>query len=149
MTQLRDRPYPCPPVPCPLFLLPLIPRLFQIRIAVQRFLIELEEPAGFLVAEAVFADGDFDGGLQPRDQVARLELDIVEHFADRVAFDHRLDDHFAARRQIDVHGIRVAEQVVQVAENFLIRSDQERRQIIRLAVELMQPQRVASRRGGR
>ena len=43
--------------------------------------------------------------------------------------------------EIDVHRVRVAEQVVQVAEDFLIGADQERGQIIRLAVELMQPKR--------
>ena len=57
-----------------------------------------------------------------------VELDVVEHLADRVALDH-------ARRgrrspfvvQADVHRVGVAEQVVQVAEDLLVGADQERR----------------------
>ena len=49
----------------------------------------------------------------------------------------------------DVHGVGVAEQVVHVAEDFLIGADQKRAQVIRLAVEGVQRQASASRRGGR
>ena len=35
--------------------------------------------------------------------------------------------------EADVHGVRVAEQVVQVAEDFLVRADEEHAQVIRLA----------------
>ena len=52
-------------------------------------------------------------------------------------------------RQIDVDGVGVAEQVVQVAEDFLIRPDQERRQVIGLAVVTGAAAASASRRGGR
>ena len=45
---------------------------------------------------------------------------------------------FAGWRQVDVHGVRVAEQVVQVAEDFLVRADQERAEVVRLAVEVVQ-----------
>ena len=37
----------------------------------------------------------------------------------------------------DVHGVRVAEQVVQVAENFLVGPDQKYGEVIRLAVEMV------------
>ena len=43
--------------------------------------------------------------------------------------------------EADVHGVRVAEQVVQVAEDFLIGADQEHAEVIRLAVEGVQRQR--------
>ena len=42
---------------------------------------------------------------------------------------------------LDVHGVGVAEQVVHVAEDFLIGADQKRAQVIRLAVEGVQRQR--------
>ena len=40
-----------------------------------------------------------------------------------------------------MHRVRVAEQIVQVAEDFLIGADQKCGQIIGLAVELVQPER--------
>ena len=40
-----------------------------------------------------------------------------------------------------MHGVRIAEQVVQVAEDLLIRADQEDAEVVRMAVERMQRQR--------
>ena len=41
-----------------------------------------------------------------------------------------------------MHGVRVAEEVVQVAEDFLVRADQEHAEVVRLAVERVQRQRA-------
>ena len=43
--------------------------------------------------------------------------------------------------EADVHGVRVAEQVVQVAEDLLVGADQEHAEVVRLAVDGVQRQR--------
>ena len=42
----------------------------------------------------------------------------------------------------DVHGVGVAEEIVQVAEDFLVGADQERAEVIGLAVEGVQQERA-------
>jgi hypothetical protein len=42
------------------------------------------------------------------------------------------------RTEADVHGVGVAEQVVQVAENLLVGADQEHAEVVRLAGEGVQ-----------
>ena len=49
--------------------------------------------------------------------------------------DSRAVAFIAVVGQRDVHGVRVAEQVVHVAEDLLVRADQEHAQVVRLAVE--------------
>ena len=44
--------------------------------------------------------------------------------------------------EADVHGVGVAEQVVQVAEDLLVGADQEHAEVVRLAVERVQRQRL-------
>ena len=41
-----------------------------------------------------------------------------------------------------MHGVRVAEQVVQVAEDLLVGADEEHAEVVRLAVEGVQRQRA-------
>ena len=55
----------------------------------------------------------------------RVELHVVQHFGDGVAMHDVGDDVAAILGQLHVHGVRVAEQVVQVAENLLIRAGEE------------------------
>ena len=71
-----------------------------------------------------------------------VELDVVEHFLHRVALDHRVEHDVAVLVEADVHRVRVAEQVVQVAEDLLVGADQEDAEVVRLAVEGVQRQRL-------
>ena len=114
---------------------------FQVGVALEAVFVEAEHAAGFRVVDAAVADRGFDVGAELRDQRFGVELDVVEHFADRVALDHRVEHDRVVVIQRDVHGVRVAEQVVEVAENLLIRADQEHAEVIRLAVERVQRQR--------
>jgi hypothetical protein len=72
------------------------------------------------VIEPVLADGRLDGCLQPIDEVLPLELHVVKYLADRVPLDDRLQHDLTIGPEVDVYGVRVAEQVVQVAQDFLI-----------------------------
>ena len=49
-----------------------------------------------------FADGHFDRAAQLAHQAFDVELDVVEHLADRVALDHGFQDHFAFVVHADV-----------------------------------------------
>ena len=51
--------------------------------------------------------------------------------------------------QADVHGIGIAEQIVQVAEDLLVRAQQKCTQNVRAVVERMQRQASSSRPAGR
>jgi len=81
---------------------------------VRRTLVELAERNVKVVASA--------GGLNPRGCRAAI-LDVA--------------------RELDVHGVRVPEQVVRLAERFLVRADQERTHVVGLAVQLVQLERRA------
>ena len=70
-----------------------------------------------------------------RHQRFGVELHVVEHLAHRVALDDRVEHDVAVVVEADVHGVGVAEQVVQVAEDFLVGADQEHAEVVRLAVE--------------
>ena len=69
-----------------------------------------------------------------RQQLRRAELHVVEHFGHRVAL-HEIGDLVRARLvQPHVHGVGVAEQVVQVAEDLLVRAGEEDAEDVVLAV---------------
>ena len=109
----------------------------------QAVFVEAQEAAGLLVVHAALADGGFDvAAAACASSVSGVELHVVEHLADGVALDDRLEHHLAVVVQADVHGVGVAEQVVQVAEDLLVGADQERAQVVRLAVERVQRQRA-------
>ena len=67
----------------------------------------------------------FDAVAELAHEHLGVELDVVEHLANRVALDDRLEHDVARRVEADVHRVRVAEQVVEVAEDLLIRADEE------------------------
>ena len=79
----------------------------------------MHKRAGLFVVDAALADGGVDGGLQAVDQLTAVELDVMQHFVDRVAFDDVLDDDLPIVVQADVRRIGVAKQVMEVAEDFL------------------------------
>ena len=74
------------------------------------------------------------------EQGGGFELHVIQHFAHGIAVDHRVEHHIALFIELNVHGIGVAEQVVQVAQDLLIRAHQKRARIVRLAVERVQRQ---------
>ena len=70
---------------------------------------------------AIFPDlGMFDVMSKLPDERFRIELHVIQHLANGVAFDHRVEDDVAAVVEADVDGVGVAEQVVQVAEDLLM-----------------------------
>ena len=75
--------------------------------------------------------------LQPLDQFRAMKSDVSQHIGHRVPLDERLDLHVPLFGQVHVHGIGVAKQIVQVAQDFLIGADQERAQHVGRVVERM------------
>ena len=71
-------------------------------------------------------------------QLVGVELHVLQHLADRVALDHLVDRPLAVVVDRDVDGVRVAEQVVQVAEDLLVRADEERGDEVVVAVVRVQ-----------
>lgn len=113
---------------------------FQISITVECFFVELHELACLDVVDSIFAYSDFDGSLKTIDQVATAELHIVQNLRNRFPFDNCIEHHFAGGRNIHVDGVGISKEIVQVAKNFLIRSDQENPEVVRSSVEFMQHQ---------
>ena len=75
--------------------------------------------------------------LHAPQHVAPVERHVVQHLRNRVpVFDVR--DAVAVAAQGDLDRVRVAEEVVQVAEDLLVRPDQERAEVIGLAIGRMQ-----------
>src|SRR5258708_10073062 len=67
----------------------------------------------------------------------------MQHLADGVTLDDGVEVDRAAVVETDVDGVGVAKQVMEVAKDFLVGAQQESTQIIRLAVEWVQFERVA------
>ena len=67
-------------------------------------------------------------------QFVGAELDVAEDFADGVAADDFFDGGGAVVGEGDVDGVGVAEEVVEVAEDFLVGADEEDAEVVFLAV---------------
>jgi hypothetical protein len=111
-------------------------RILEVGVAVE------QQAARLFEVHAPLADGNFDRVVQLAHEGIGIELHIVQHFADRVALDDRFQYHVPLRTEADMHSVRVAEQVVQVAENLLVRADEEHAEVVRFAGEWMQRQRA-------
>ena len=72
-----------------------------------------------------------------RDEVLLVVLHVGEHLGHRVALDHVLDAVVVAVDP-DVHGVGVAEEVVQVAQDLLVGADQEGGDQVLAAVRAVQ-----------
>src|SRR6185437_10746523 len=68
-----------------------------------------------------------------RQQVRRPELHVVQHFRDRITV-HEIGDLVSLLRQANVNGIGITEQVVEVAEDLLIRARQENPEHVEIRV---------------
>ena len=71
-------------------------------------------------------------------QVFGVVLHIAQHIADRVALGHVFDAIVAVFVGADHNRVRVAEKVVQIAENLLVRAGQEHAEDVVFPVERMQ-----------
>src|SRR6266849_6333595 len=118
-------------------------RFLQISIPLQSRLIEAQQLPGFLQGNLAGADGPLYVLAHARRQLVGGILHVVQHLADRIPLDDRVDVDLAAFIKTDVNGVGVAEQVVQVAKDFLIRAEEESPQIVRFAVDTMQIEGVA------
>ena len=76
-------------------------------------------------ADGAVAYCAFGGLAELGEEVVRLVFDVAQDVCHRVAFDFA--DEVKAAVFVDVHGddVGVAEQVVQVAEGFLVGADEE------------------------
>src|SRR5882724_1810052 len=108
-------------------------RFLQISIPLQSRLVKTQQLPGFLQGNLAGADGSLYVLAHARRQFISGILHIVQHLADRIPLDDRVDVDLAAFIKTDVNGVGVAEQVVQVAKDFLIRAEEESPQIVRFA----------------
>ena len=118
-------------------------RIFEVRVAVQPFFVEMDQAASLFVSETPFAHGHLDTSAQASNERISLELHIVEHFANRIALNNFIEQHLARGAEPHVNRVGVAEEIVKIAEDLLIRADQKRAQIVIAAVELVQGKSTA------
>ena len=83
------------------------------------------------MVDAIFTNCNFDGSLKTINQITTAELHIVQNLGDRFSLDDGIEHDFAGRRNIHVNGVGIPKKVMEVAKNFLIRSDQKDTQILR------------------
>jgi hypothetical protein len=79
------------------------------------------------------AHGLLGEAAHARHQILARVADVLEHVGHGVAGDHVFDLVAAARRQRHVHGVGVAEEVVQIAQDFLVGAGQEDAQVVFVA----------------
>ena len=124
-------------------------RLFKISIPLQPALVETQELLRLLERDHVRTQGAFHVLAHLRRQLVGGVLHVVQHLADRVAFDDGVEADRAVLVEADVDRVRVAEQVVQVAEDLLIGAEQERAEVVWVAVCGGGAAACCGRRGGR
>ena len=102
----------------------------EVRVAREALFVHAHQRAGLVQGHAVAPHGQLGEAAHARDQIFAGVADVAEHVGDGVAGDDVLDLVAAARGQRDVDGVGVAEQVVQVAQDFLVGADQEDAQVV-------------------
>ena len=117
--------------------------LFHVRVAFQPRLVEVQQLPRFLERDLARADGALDVLAHAGGQLVGRVLHVVQHLADRVALDDGVEVDLAVLVEADVDRVGVAEEVVQVAEDLLVGAEQERAEVVGLAVERVQLQGVA------
>src|SRR5215475_9339720 len=108
-------------------------RRLQVGVAIQLALVKALERLALGERHAAIADGALAVAGERRIQLGHVVLHVLEHLVGGVALDDLLDPPAALVVQAHVYHVRVAEQVVQIAERLLISPDQEGRQVIFLA----------------
>ena len=75
-----------------------------------------------------------DRAAQVREQVGLEVLDVLEHVLHALAAQDVRQARPAGLVEVDVHDVRVAEQVVHVAQDLLVRADQEEAEVVGLVL---------------
>ena len=114
----------------------------QVGVLLEPLQVALAEARRLLDGDLAAAQGGFRGLADLLDQVLAVVLDVVEHVLDGLALDHVVDVVAAVLVHAHVHGVGVAEQVVEVAEDLLVGAHQEDAEVVRLAVQGMQLEHV-------
>ena len=101
----------------------VLPRGFplQVRVPLEARYIVGDKRIRFLPGDSLRRS---DLAPESRKQVGRAVLHVGENFGHRVAV-HELGYFVSVFRQPDVHRVRIAKKIVQVAEDFLIRARQK------------------------
>lgn len=104
--------------------------LFVIGVAAQACLKGVYQMLPFGGADGAVAYRAFGRLAELGEEVVRLVFDVAQHVRYRVAFDFA--DKIKAAVFVDVHrdNVGVAEQVVQVAEGFLVGADEECAEVV-------------------
>src|SRR5882724_3269017 len=116
--------------------------ILQIGVPVQSLFIKLQQRTALFIRQPPLTERSLYVAPQQRHQRIALELDVVQHLAYGIALNHRIEHGLARWTQPHVDRVGIAEQIVQVAQNLLIRSQEERPEIIVSAVEGVKFQRA-------
>src|SRR5215469_16317100 len=104
----------------------------QVRVAVELALVEALQRLALGQRHAAVADGALAVTGERRIQLGDVVLHVLQHLVGGVALDDLLDPPAALIVQAHMHDVRVAEEVVEVAEGFLVGPDQEGREVVLL-----------------
>jgi len=104
--------------------------LFEVCIAFETIIVELEKALAFGDGQATLAACSFDIKTHRSLEVFRIVLDVRKDFFDRIAFDDFHDLPLARVLQGDVDGVSVAKKVVKIAEDFLICPKKEDTEVV-------------------
>src|SRR5438034_242353 len=104
------------------------PGSLEIRISLEPGLVELKQHPRFVDRQLLVAEGALDLLARRAEKIVGAELYVLKHLADGIAFDDLVNRRPALLVHADVYRVGVAEEVMQVAENFLISTHEERGQ---------------------
>src|SRR5262245_45551661 len=107
----------------------------QVRVSAETVLVKSKQSAGRLDVETPCTNCGFHIGTKLEHQCPGIELDVVEHLANRITLDDRVQHDAIVRIQADMNGVRIPEQIVKIAKNFLVCPHQKDTKAIRRAVE--------------
>src|SRR5436190_10093480 len=104
---------------------------FEVRVPLESSDVVSDEGVGFLARDLLRGTD-----LSPKslEKVVGPKLHVVENFGNRIAVHEVRHLPAAVAVEAHVHGIGIAEEIVQVAEDFLICSGEEHAEDVRLAV---------------
>lgn len=102
---------------------------FEIRVSAEAVAVEIHDFLALLGRDAAIVDGFFREVAELGDEFLGVELHVGEHVGDGVAFDLVGIDGLAFLK-VDADDVGVAEEVVEVAEGFLVGADEEDAEVI-------------------
>jgi hypothetical protein len=104
---------------------------FQVRVPLQPIVVILQQALALAHRQSALLARGFDVKPHRTLQVGDVILHVLQHFFDGVALDDFVDFPLAVLVDGNVHRVRVAQQVVQVAQNLLVRAEQKNAQVVR------------------